>query len=117
LPLSSSARRAALMHELSAASEMMRPRQMVSINSSLLTIRSLNEQVEHLRLDVDSLAGAPQLLPRSVDLETPEAKIQNIPHPQSWFHRGTARRCGARVRQFARNMSGPGLGLRPYGGR
>jgi hypothetical protein len=34
---------------------------------------------------VDSLTGAPQLLPRSVDLESPEAKIQNIPHPQSWF--------------------------------
>jgi hypothetical protein len=49
-------------------------------------------------------------LPRRVDLETPEAKIQNIPHPQSWFHRGTARRCGARVRRFARKMSEPGRG-------
>ena len=39
LPLSPTARRAALMRELSAASEMARPCQMVSISSSLLTIR------------------------------------------------------------------------------
>ncbi|MGB8446654.1 MAG: hypothetical protein WCE32_19995, partial [Pseudolabrys sp.] len=73
-------------------------------------LNEVDEQVEHLRLDVDSFAGAPQLVPRSIDIEIPEAKIQNIPHPQSWFHRGTARRCGARVRRFARKMSEPGRG-------
>ena len=40
LPLSPSARRAALMRLLKAASDTMRPCQMVSINSSLLTMRS-----------------------------------------------------------------------------
>jgi hypothetical protein len=39
----------------------------------------VDEQVEHLRFDMDRLAGAPQLLPRGIDFEIPEAKAQGIP--------------------------------------
>src|SRR5262249_3295239 len=39
----------------------------------------VNEQIEHLRLDVNDRAGASQLLPRNVDLEIAEAEIQGSP--------------------------------------
>ena len=56
-------RRAALIWELSAASETMRPCQIASIKLVLahdpvaVAESEVNEQVEHLRLDVDSRAG------------------------------------------------------------
>jgi hypothetical protein len=39
----------------------------------------INKQVEHLRLDVNDRAGAPQLLSRHIDLEFGKAKIQGGP--------------------------------------
>jgi hypothetical protein len=36
----------------------------------------VDQQIEHLRLDVNNRAGAPQLVPRHIDLEIPKAKIQ-----------------------------------------
>jgi hypothetical protein len=36
----------------------------------------MNQQIEDLRLDVNDLAGAPQFLPRDIDLEIGEAKTQ-----------------------------------------
>ena len=82
LPLSPSARRAALMRELSAVSETMRPCQITSINSFLLddpvsVPNEVNEQIEYLRLGVNDRTGAPQLLPRDVDLEIGEAEVQS----------------------------------------
>ena len=38
-------------------------------DNPVAVLNQVNEQVEDLRLDVDSFAGAPQLLPRSIDLE------------------------------------------------
>jgi len=66
------------MRELSVASETMRPCQIASNSSSLLTIRlrfadEVNKEVEHLRLDVNDRAGAPHLLSCEVDLEIGEA--------------------------------------------
>jgi hypothetical protein len=39
----------------------------------------VNEQIEHLRLDVDDRSGAPQFVPRDIDLEVGEAEMQGSP--------------------------------------
>ena len=64
-PLSPTALRAALMRLVSVDSETMRPCQMFSIRSSLVTTWSrfshqIHQQIEHLRLDRDDLAAAAQ---------------------------------------------------------
>jgi hypothetical protein len=39
----------------------------------------MNEQIEHLRLDMSDRAGAPQLMARDIDLEIGETEIQRSP--------------------------------------
>ena len=88
-PLSPSARRAALMRELSVASETAAPvpnrvDQLVLADDPIAVPNKVNEQIEHLRLDVNNRAGAPQLVSRDVDLEIGEAEIQSGPR---WLSR------------------------------
>jgi len=64
LPLSPSARRAALMRELSAASETMRPcqnrvEQLVLADDPMAVPNEVTQHIEHLRLDVNNSAGTP----------------------------------------------------------
>jgi len=76
LPLSPSARRAALMRELSVASDASLPNrleQLVLAHDSIAVADEVNKEVEHLRLDVNDRAGAPHLLSCEVDLEIGEA--------------------------------------------
>jgi hypothetical protein len=42
----------------------------------------MNEQIEHLRLDVDNRSSTPQFVPRDVDLELGEAKVHR--NPRGW---------------------------------
>jgi hypothetical protein len=42
-------------------------------------LNEVNQQIEHLRLDVNNDAGAPQLLPLGIDLEIGEAEVQGNP--------------------------------------
>ena len=65
----------------SAASEMIRPFQIVSISSSLLTIRSrlrhqVNDEIEDLRFDMNGRALPAKLLLADVDLELGEPVLQ-----------------------------------------
>ena len=39
----------------------------------------MNEQVKHLRLDLDDLTLSPQLMLRNIDLEIGEAEVQGNP--------------------------------------
>src|SRR5262249_21164619 len=54
--------------------------QLVFADDPVAIANEVNEQVEHLRLDVDIRPGKPQLLPREVDLEIGEAEAQSSPH-------------------------------------
>ena len=78
-PSSPIAFRAALIRLLSAASDTILPFQMVSSNSSLLTTRPrlrtrCTSRSIHLRLHVNDLTGAPQLLATQVDYMVTEDK-------------------------------------------
>ena len=56
-----------------------RVEQLVLADRSITVANEIDKQVEHLRFDVNDRAGAPQLLPRHIDLEFGEAKIQSSP--------------------------------------
>ena len=56
-----------------------RVEQLVLADGSMTVANEINKQVEHLRLDVNDRAGAPQLLSRHIDLEFGKAKIQGGP--------------------------------------
>jgi hypothetical protein len=60
---------------------------------------------------VDSLTGAPATLPRRIDLESPEAKIQNVPIRESWLPPRHGAAAADSDSPVARNTSGPGRGL------
>ena len=73
------------MRELSVASETDaalpdRVEQLALADDPVAIADEVNEQIEHLRLDVDIRPGEPQLLPREVDLEIAEAEAQSSPH-------------------------------------
>src|SRR5882757_9027619 len=53
--------------------------QLVPADSPVAVADQVDEHVKYLRLDVNNLAGAAQLLPRGVDLKIGEADIQNPP--------------------------------------
>src|SRR5262245_4137690 len=55
--------------------------QLVFADDPVAIANEVNEQIEHLRLDVDIRPGEPQLLPREVDLEIAEAEAQRSPPP------------------------------------
>jgi hypothetical protein len=50
--------------------------QLVLADDPVTMANEMNQQIEDLRLDVNDLAGAPQFLPRDIDLEIGEAKTQ-----------------------------------------
>src|SRR5262245_10990596 len=54
--------------------------QLVFADDPVAIANEVNEQIEHLRLDVDVCPGEPQLLPREVDLKIAEAEAQSGPH-------------------------------------
>src|SRR5262249_61071761 len=56
-----------------------RVEQLILADRSITIANEIDQQVEHLRLDVNDRVGAPQLLPRHIDLEFGEAKIQSSP--------------------------------------
>ena len=56
-----------------------RVEQLVLADDSIAVANEVNKQIEHLRLDVNYRAGAPQLLPCEVDVEIGEAEIQSAP--------------------------------------
>jgi hypothetical protein len=60
---------------------------------------------------MDGLAGAPQLLPRGIDFEIPEAKAQNIPPSATRFHGGTLAGAGGR---FGRKHGRLQLSFMPF---
>ena len=62
--------------------------QLVLADDPIAVPNKVNEQIEHLRLDVNNRAGAPQLVSRDVDLEIGEAEIQSGPR---WLSRGLRR--------------------------
>ena len=71
------ARRAALMRELSAASETMRPFHTASMtfglaDNSIAIPNEVDEQIENLRLDRDQLVPSPQFIPRDIDFKVVE---------------------------------------------
>jgi hypothetical protein len=50
--------------------------QLVPADDPIAIPNKVNEQIEHLRLDVNNRGGPPQLLPRDIDLEILEAEAQ-----------------------------------------
>src|SRR5262249_39415565 len=56
-----------------------RVEQLVLGDDSIPVSHEMNEQIEHLRLDVDDCAGAPQLVPCPIDLEIGESEVQSSP--------------------------------------
>src|SRR5262245_50978784 len=61
--------------------------QLVLADDPIAVANQVNEQIEHLRLEVNDGAGAPQLVARDVDLEIGEAEIQGGPlmaKAESW---------------------------------
>src|SRR5262245_2680528 len=55
--------------------------QLVFADDPVAIANEVNEQIEHLRLDVNIRPGEPQLLPPEVDLEIAEAEDQSSPPP------------------------------------
>src|SRR6266508_5286048 len=51
--------------------------QLVLADDPIAVANQVNEQIEYLRLDMNDRPGAPQLLPRDVDLEIGEAEVQS----------------------------------------
>ena len=52
--------------------------QLVLAHDPVAVLNKVNDQVEHLRLDMNNCARAPQLVPSDVDLEIGEAKVQKL---------------------------------------
>src|SRR5262249_19049240 len=63
-----------------------RVEQLVLGDDSIPVSHEMNEQIEHLRLDVDDCAGAPQLVPCPIDLEIGESEVQSSPLLDSKTH-------------------------------
>lgn len=58
--------------------------QLVLAHDPVAVSDEMNEQIEHLRLEVNDRAGAPQLAPSQIDLEVGEAQVQSLfPTPQT----------------------------------
>jgi hypothetical protein len=55
--------------------------QFVFADDPVAMSNEVNEQIEHLRLDVDDVASTPQLMARNIDLEIGEAEVQVRPRP------------------------------------
>src|SRR5262245_16080198 len=53
--------------------------QLVLADDPIAVANEVNEQVEYLRLDMNDRPGAPQFLPRDVDIEIGEAEVQSSP--------------------------------------
>src|SRR5262249_59409423 len=57
--------------------------QLVLAYDALAILHEVNDQVEHLRLDMDDRAGTPQLVPSDIDLEVGKTEIQEYPHAKA----------------------------------
>src|SRR5262249_15288100 len=90
--------------------------QFVLADDPIAVANQVNEQIEHLRLDVNGRAGASQLLPRDVDVEIGEAEIQSSPLiialPRQSLGRPQAATC-----QIVGGYSGCTIPLRPLSQR
>ena len=74
----------------------------------------MNEQIEHLRLEVNNRASAPQLLPSDVDLEIRETKVQSLLRDDSGGGGGKIPYSG-NLETFSREISGRlELGFKPF---
>src|SRR5262249_13818348 len=71
--------------------------QLVLADDPVAVTNEVNEQIEHLRLDVDDRAGTPQLMARNVDLAVGESEVHICPR-RTLLDRRRATTCQIAIR-------------------